>query len=69
LLFCSSRFSSTRSEAFCFRPKHLDKPLDLPIDNQHEQQTAVAELLLATLTQDPLQEEANIDDDEQQTYA
>ena len=47
----------------------VDKPLELPIDKQHELQTAIAELLLAALTRDSIQEEANIDDDEQQTHA
>jgi hypothetical protein len=41
------------------------KPLDLPIEKQQELQTAIAELLLTALTQNPMQEEANIDDDEQ----
>jgi hypothetical protein len=41
------------------------KPLDLPIEKQQELQTAIAELLLTALTQNFMQEEANIDDDEQ----
>ncbi len=43
----------------------VQKPLELPIDKQQELQMAIAELLLTALTQNPMQEEANIDDDEQ----
>jgi len=43
----------------------VQKPLDLPIEKQQELQTAIAELLLTALTQNPMPEEANIDDDEQ----
>lgn len=43
----------------------VQKPLELPIDKQQELQTAIVELLLTALTQNPMQEEANIDDDKQ----
>jgi hypothetical protein len=43
----------------------VQKPLDLPIEKQQELQTAIAELLLTALPQNPMQGEANIDDDEQ----
>lgn len=47
----------------------VEKPSDLPFDKQQELQTAIAELLLTALAQNPMQNEVNIDDDEQQTYA
>jgi hypothetical protein len=43
----------------------VQKPLDLPMEKQHELHTAIADLLLTALTQKSMQEEANIDDDEQ----
>jgi hypothetical protein len=46
-------------------PQAVHTALELPIDKQHELQAAMAELLLTALTEDPMQEEANIDDDHQ----
>ena len=43
----------------------VQKPLDLPMEKQQELRTAIADLLLTALTQNSMQEEANIDDDEQ----
>jgi hypothetical protein len=60
----SQRFTSQRS----LFARIVHKPLELPIDKQHELQIAIAELLLNALTEDTVKE-ANIDDDEQQTYA
>jgi hypothetical protein len=50
-------------------PRLVQQPSDLPTHKQQELQTAIAELLLTALTQNSVQEEVNIDDDEQQTYA
>jgi len=41
-----------------------EKSLELPSEKQQELHTAIAELLLTALTQNPMEEEANIDDDE-----
>ena len=46
-------------------PQAVSTALELPIDKQHELQAAMAELLLAASTEDPMQEEADIDDDRQ----
>ena len=43
----------------------VQKQLDLPMEKQQELQTAIADLLLTALTQNSMQEEANLDDDEQ----
>lgn len=42
-----------------------EKSLELPSEKQQELHTAIAELLLTALTQNSMEEEANIDDDEQ----